>query len=153
MDWLTAQAVAAASDQLTSSIRDIGRLVENASTVSRRGRDRAEETNRTVRDLVSAGTRIGEIVKLINDIASQTNLLALNATIEAARAGEAGKGFAVVASEVKNLATQTAKATEDIQGQVGEMKAVTDSAVHAIEDIHAIITEIDGIGRLVNHLI
>ena len=140
-----AQSVASASGQLSSSIADIGRLVDNATQVSRRARDRAEETTRTVRDLVSAADRIGEIVGLIHAIAGQTNLLALNATIEAARAGEAGKGFAVVATEVKNLAAQTAKATEDITTQIGAMRDVTDAAAKAIEDIRGIIEQIDGI--------
>ena len=85
-----------------------------------------------VKTLAAAANRIGEVVQLINDIASQTNLLALNATVEAARAGEAGKGFAVVASEVKNLANQTAKATEDIQSQVQDIQGQTDGAVKAI---------------------
>jgi methyl-accepting chemotaxis protein len=92
--------------------------------------------------LSDAAQRVGDVVKLINDIASQTNLLALNATIEAARAGEAGKGFAVVATEVKELADQTAKATEEISGQIADMQGVTASAVEAIEDIRNTIAKI-----------
>jgi methyl-accepting chemotaxis protein len=109
----------------------------------------AEATNATVAALSQAAGKIGDVVKLINDIAGQTNLLALNATIEAARAGDAGKGFAVVASEVKNLATQTAKATEDISRQIGEIQAATRQAVgdiqsigQAIKSIHGTATEI-----------
>jgi methyl-accepting chemotaxis protein len=108
------QTVAAASEQLSASINEISQQVARATTIASRAVDETKQTDHTVQGLADAATRIGEVVKLINDIAGQTNLLALNATIEAARAGEAGKGFAVVASEVKSLATQTAKATEDI---------------------------------------
>ena len=105
----------------------------------------AERTNSTVHSLAEAAQKIGEVVQLINDIASQTNLLALNATIEAARAGEAGKGFAVVASEVKSLANQTAKATEEIAAQVTGIQQASGTAVDAIQAIGKIIAEIDEI--------
>src|SRR5208282_619059 len=97
--------------------------------------DQANRTNTTVQSLSEAAQKIGDVVKLISDIASQTNLLALNATIEAARAGEMGKGFAVVASEVKSLANQTAKATDEIAAQVGSMQSATSGAVQAIQKI------------------
>jgi methyl-accepting chemotaxis protein len=105
----------------------------------------AARTDATVRGLADAAHRIGEVVQLINDIASQTNLLALNATIEAARAGEAGRGFAVVASEVKSLANQTAKATEDIGAQITQIQAATREAVEAIRGIGGTIGDISQI--------
>ena len=129
------QTVAAATEELASSVGEIGRQIGESSRIAAVAVDEANRTNDTVASLSDAAQKIGEVVNLINEIASQTNLLALNATIEAARAGEAGKGFAVVASEVKNLANQTAKATEDIQAQVSQMQAVTGSAVSAIKGI------------------
>jgi len=139
------QAVASATEELTASIGEISRRVHEASDVATRAVGEAEDTNRMVRGLAEAAARIGEVVGLINDIASQTNLLALNATIEAARAGEAGKGFAVVAQEVKNLANQTAKATEDIQSQVAAIQNETDKAVSAINGITQTIDTISTI--------
>jgi methyl-accepting chemotaxis protein len=109
----------------------------------------ASNTNSKVEGLAEAAQRIGEVVNLINDIASQTNLLALNATIEAARAGEAGKGFAVVASEVKSLATQTAKATEDIASQIAQIQEATGEAVSAIGTISGVIGEISEISTAI----
>ncbi len=116
------QTVATATEELTASISEIGRQVEQSSHTTRKAVDQAKDTSTTVDGLARAAQRIGDVVKLIQDIASQTNLLALNATIEAARAGEAGKGFAVVASEVKALANQTSKATEEISSQISEMQ-------------------------------
>ena len=127
--------VAAATEELTASITEVSRQVSESTRMARGAVENANRTNHTISGLVAAAQKIGEVVGLINNIASQTNLLALNATIEAARAGEAGKGFAVVASEVKNLANQTAKATEEISSQINEMQSVTSSAVDAIKDI------------------
>ncbi len=129
------QTVAVSAEQMAASIAEITRRVAEAASVARRASDEARATNDTVHSLAQAAERIGEVVRLIGDIAGQTNLLALNATIEAARAGEAGKGFAVVASEVKNLAGQTAKATEEISRQIAEMQAATGQAVDAIRTI------------------
>ncbi len=106
---------------------------------------KVEVTNFSVTSLSDAAHRIGDVVQLINDIASQTNLLALNATIEAARAGEAGKGFAVVAAEVKNLATQTANATEEITNQIASMQEETDGTVKSIQEISGVIEQVNGI--------
>ncbi len=139
------QTVAAASEELSASISEIGRQVGQASAVSKRAADEGQRTNESVSGLAEAAQKIGEVVALINDIASQTNLLALNATIEAARAGEAGKGFAVVASEVKSLANQTAKATDDIRAQITAIQAETRSAVDAIKSISKTVDEVSEI--------
>ncbi|SEH45170.1 Methyl-accepting chemotaxis protein [Magnetospirillum fulvum] len=139
------ESVASAAEELSASIREIGRQVEQSSRLSSVAADEAKETNATVRGLAEASGRIGEVVNLINDIASQTNLLALNATIEAARAGEAGKGFAVVAGEVKNLANQTARATDEIGSQISAVQTSTQQAVAAIG---AIVTRIDEINTI-----
>ncbi|WP_247877290.1 MULTISPECIES: methyl-accepting chemotaxis protein [Azospirillum] len=129
------QTVAAAAEELSSSIAEISRQLNSSSQVAVGAAAKATETNGIVEGLAEAAQRIGQVVDLIGEIAEQTNLLALNATIEAARAGEAGKGFAVVATEVKNLAGQTAKATEEISSQVAQMQAATGGAVGAIRTI------------------
>jgi len=139
------QTVASATEELSSSIGEISRQVTLSAEISGKAVSSANESNVTVRELADAAQRIGEVVEMINDIANQTNLLALNATIEAARAGEAGKGFAVVASEVKNLASQTAKATEDIGSQIGDIQNSTKEAVSAIEGIGQKILEMNEI--------
>ena len=145
-----ASTVAAASEQLTASVQEISGQVTRAATIASGAVDEAERSNEMVQGLAEAANRIGEVVNLINDIASQTNLLALNATIEAARAGDAGKGFAVVASEVKNLANQTAKATEDIASQVNAIQGATKDAVGAIQSIGKTIAEISEISTAIS---
>ena len=139
------QTVAAAAEELHSSIAEISRQVTQSSSIAAMAVKDAHRTDEIVKALASGAQRIGDVVGLINSIAGQTNLLALNATIEAARAGEAGKGFAVVASEVKNLASQTAKATEEISRQIAEIQSSTGEAVQAIESIAKTIEEISHI--------
>ncbi|WP_159995792.1 methyl-accepting chemotaxis protein [Roseomonas sp. 18066] len=136
-------AVAAAAEQLAASISEISRRVTEGAGVARDAVVAAEASDSTVAGLSAAADRIGDVVRLIADIAGQTNLLALNATIEAARAGEAGKGFAVVASEVKTLASQTAKATEEIATQIGAMRGATSQAVQAVRGIAAAVGRMD----------
>jgi methyl-accepting chemotaxis protein len=143
------QAVAAAAEQLSASVREISRQVAQSSRVTARAVEDARRTDAIVRALAEGAERIGQIVGLISTIASQTNLLALNATIEAARAGDAGKGFAVVASEVKSLASQTAKATEEIGAQIGHIQAATRQAVSAIQQITATIGEVNAISTTI----
>lgn len=133
------QSVAAAAEEMAASVNEISRRVTEAAEVAGRAVAEARQTDATVQGLSDAASRIGDVVRLIGDIAGQTNLLALNATIEAARAGAAGKGFAVVASEVKSLAGQTAKATEEIARQIAEMQAATSQAVAAIRGIGATV--------------
>ncbi len=137
------QTVSAGTEELSSSIAEIGRQVVTSAQIARKAVDEAGATDATMQGLAENASRISVVVDLIQVIASQTNLLALNATIEAARAGEAGRGFAVVASEVKNLANQTAKATEEIRAQIANMQQVTTSAVGAIRNIGLTITEIN----------
>ena len=144
------QTVASAAEELATSVAEISRRVSESTEIAGRAVTEATRTNADVKGLADAAKMIGNVVELINDIASQTNLLALNATIEAARAGEAGKGFAVVASEVKSLATQTAKATEEIAGQVTRMQNATDGAVGAIEGISGTITQISEIAVVIS---
>ena len=139
------QTVAAASQELSTSIEQIARQVTHASEIAGQSVGEAQRTDGSVRELVEAADRIGESVQLINSIASQTNLLALNATIEAARAGEAGRGFSVVASEVKSLASQTAKATEEIASQITAIQVATNNVVEAIKGIGGTIGQVNEI--------
>jgi methyl-accepting chemotaxis protein len=129
------QTVASAAEELSASVDEIARQITQSNTVAGRAVQQARDTDAEVSSLSVAAKKIGDVVKLIEEIASQTNLLALNATIEAARAGEAGKGFAVVASEVKSLAMQTGKATEEISGQINSVQNATENSVKAIKEI------------------
>jgi methyl-accepting chemotaxis protein len=142
------QTVAAGVEEMASSVVEISRQVSQVSQASKIAQDgmaRGEESNQIVTGLAEAAQNIGDVVNLINDIASQTNLLALNATIEAARAGEYGKGFAVVASEVKSLATQTAQATGEISAQISEVQSATTGVVDAINSVSTTLREINEI--------
>jgi len=143
------QTVAAAAEELAASIAEIGREVARSASISQKSVTEAQRTDTIVRTLAEGADKIGQVVALISNIAGQTNLLALNATIEAARAGEAGKGFAVVASEVKNLASQTAKATEDIGAQIGDIQAATRSAVEAIRGIAGTVEDVNKIATAI----
>jgi len=140
-----ADTVAAATDELAAAITEIGQQVHQSTEIANQAVSKASAANNKINDLAESAQRIGEVVKLITDVAEQTNLLALNATIEAARAGDAGKGFAVVASEVKNLANQTASATDEIAKQISHIQGATSEAVDAIQDISSTIHQIDQI--------
>jgi methyl-accepting chemotaxis protein len=143
------QTVAAATEEMSSSVGEIGRQVAKSTEIAKRAVNEADKTNAEVQGLAQSAQKIGDVVNLISDIAEQTNLLALNATIEAARAGEAGKGFAVVASEVKALASQTAKATEEIAAQIGSMQSAVGGSVEAIKGIGKTIAEISEIATTI----
>lgn len=143
------QTVASAGEQLSASISEIGHRVEESARMSAEAVAAAVRTDTQIQDLAASAQKIGEVLTLIQDIAGQTNLLALNATIEAARAGEAGKGFAVVASEVKNLANQTARATEEIGAQIDGIQGATRNSVAAIKEISQVIDRLDGISSAI----
>jgi len=142
-------SVANAAEQLFESIDEISRQVVQSTQVVKQAVSESLETNAGMERLSAAARRVGDVVSLISRIAAQTNLLALNATIEAARAGEAGRGFAVVAQEVKTLATQTAKATQDISGQIADMQAATETSVGAIDTIQHKIGEVEQISAII----
>jgi methyl-accepting chemotaxis protein len=141
---------AVASDELSGSIAEIIRRVQESNAIAAEAVKQAAATDQRIKELSEAGARIGDVVKLITSIAEQTNLLALNATIEAARAGDAGRGFAVVAQEVKTLAGQTAKATEEISGQIANMQLATKESVDAIKAIGATIERISEIATAIS---
>ncbi|MDQ1077823.1 globin-coupled sensor protein [Pseudoroseomonas cervicalis] len=139
------QTMAAAAEELSASISEINRRLSQSTSMTERAVQDARRTDGVVQALAEGAGRIGDVVQLISSIAGQTNLLALNATIEAARAGEAGKGFAVVASEVKNLASQTARATEEISSQIAQTQQATQQAVESIRGIAQVINDISGL--------
>ncbi|MBB4201134.1 methyl-accepting chemotaxis protein [Rhodoblastus sphagnicola] len=143
------QSVAAASEEMTATITEISRQVQDSARIAREAASQAHDTNKRVNDLSEAAKRIGDVVNLISAIAGQTNLLALNATIEAARAGEAGRGFAVVATEVKSLAEQTARATSEIGQQISEIQAATEGSVSDIQAITKTIGHISEISSAI----
>lgn len=143
------QIVASAAEELSASINDINNHVAQSSSITTQAAKEADKTDRLINALNEAAGNVGTVIEMINNIASQTNLLALNATIEAARAGEAGKGFAVVAHEVKNLASQTARATEDITNQINSMQSITADATTAIRGIGETIREIHHISSTI----
>ena len=145
----TLAQVSHSSNDILQSINEVASQVNSANTTAQSAAEEADRANREIQGLSEASARIGEVVKLISDIANQTNLLALNATIEAARAGEAGKGFAVVASEVKNLATQTSNATEEIAGQVGDIQKAMQSSVDSIRGVVDTIVQVNEINTTV----
>ncbi|MBL4800989.1 MAG: nitrate- and nitrite sensing domain-containing protein [Emcibacter sp.] len=143
------QLVASAAEEMTASVQEISNQVANATNASRNALNSVTNASERVNHMATSSDKISEIIMLINDIAEQTNLLALNATIEAARAGEAGKGFAVVASEVKNLASQTATATDEIRKQINEMQETTSHTVSAVQEISVTIGELDEISAAI----
>ena len=147
--FVNVETVASATEELTASIGEIAQQATRSAEIAGKAAEEARRTNAVVEGLGSGTQKIGEVVTLIQNIASQTNLLALNATIEAARAGEHGRGFAVVASEVKALANQTAKATEEISTQIQSIQTATGEAVSAIQAIGGTIAEINEISNAI----
>jgi methyl-accepting chemotaxis protein len=146
---INVKSVASATEEMASSVNEIGRQVQESARMANEAVDQARITNSRVSELSKAAARIGDVVELINTIAGQTNLLALNATIEAARAGDAGRGFAVVASEVKALAEQTAKATGEIGQQITGIQSATQESVSAIKEISGTIEKLSEISSTI----
>ncbi|MGI4851256.1 MAG: methyl-accepting chemotaxis protein [Janthinobacterium lividum] len=144
------QSVVTSTEQLLGSVREISQQTSRSSNITAQAVVISRQASEVINQLAGAGNKIGEVVKLISDIASQTNLLALNATIEAARAGDAGKGFAVVAAEVKSLATQTAKATDEISNQVMSIQNATKNAVHSMTTVETTIEEVNQISGIIS---
>ncbi len=142
-------SVASSSEEMTASLNEVAKNTVEASRISQNARKRTEDVNTRISALVAASKQIGKVVGVIKDIADQTNMLALNATIEAAGAGDAGKGFAVVAGEVKELARQSAEATDEIADQIDQIQTSTDDAVSAIEEINTVINKIAGINEMI----
>ncbi|MEP3068673.1 MAG: PAS domain-containing methyl-accepting chemotaxis protein [Parvibaculum sp.] len=142
--------VSSATEELSASVSEIARQISESTNAVGSAVEAAGKSEKMVNDLLAAAQKVGEVTKIIADIAEQTNLLALNATIEAARAGEAGKGFAVVASEVKSLATQTGKATDEIAQQIKEIQDSTNTTAESIGDIAKIISKVDEIGTSIS---
>ncbi len=145
----TIRTVAASVEEMNQTIREIARNAEKSATVASEAANLVEVSNSKISNLGSAADEIGKVIEVIQDIAEQTNLLALNATIEAARAGEAGKGFAVVATEVKELAKQTAAATDDIRARIEAMQASTGEAVDSIKAISDVINHVNEVSRTI----
>jgi methyl-accepting chemotaxis protein len=143
------QAVSAAAEELAATVHEIGRQVGQAASMAKQASDETGRGDAQVKALAETAARIGDVITLIQDIAAQTNLLALNATIEAARAGEAGKGFAVVANEVKSLASQTAKATDEIRAQIEQVQSASEEVVQAIGGIGAAVNQLDELNAAV----
>ena len=143
------QAVASASEEMSSSIQEINRQVTQSTTMAAEAVTESGKTSKIISELAEASERIGDVVDLISDVAKQTNLLALNATIEAARAGEAGKGFAVVAGEVKTLASQTEKATGEIEQHISQIQNTTREAVTSIDGIGQSVTEFNEMSTMI----
>jgi methyl-accepting chemotaxis protein len=147
---ISVQTVAAAVEEFSASISEINNQVGQSSSICHEAVLEVHKADKTISTLSEAAVKIGDVVKLIQDIAGQTNLLALNDTIEAARAGDAGKGFAVVASEVKNLANQTARATEEIAQKISTIQSVSSEAVNAIRGIAKTIDQTSHITRTIS---